>query len=103
MNRVNVFAIHQCINEGYGLIRIFIEKIRISPTKLWRVCYYIYGICRARNGIGIILSKEWQDKILEIKRISDRIMTMKLVSGNTMFNIISVYASQVGCSQQEKD
>ena len=26
-----------CINEGYGLIQIFTEKIRISPTKLWRV------------------------------------------------------------------
>ena len=38
MNRVNVFAIHRCINEGYGLVRIFTEKIRISPTKLWRVC-----------------------------------------------------------------
>ena len=40
MNRVNqnVFAIHRCINEGYGLIRIFTEKIRISPRKLWRVC-----------------------------------------------------------------
>ena len=30
-------------------------------------------------------------------------MTMKLVSGNTTLNIISVYAPQVGCSQQEKD
>ena len=40
MNRVNVFAIHRCINEGYGLIQIFTEKIRISPTKLWRVCWF---------------------------------------------------------------
>ena len=24
--------------EGYGLIQIFTEQIRISPTKLWRVC-----------------------------------------------------------------
>ena len=63
---------------------------------------YYHCICRARNGIWIILSKEWQDKILEIKRISDRLMTMKLVSGNTMLNIISVYAPQVGCSQQDK-
>ena len=38
MKRVNVFAINRCINEGYGLIRIFTEKIRISPTELWRVC-----------------------------------------------------------------
>ena len=40
MNRVNIFAIHRCINEGYGLIRIFSEKIRISPTKLWHVCLW---------------------------------------------------------------
>ena len=40
MNRVNVFAIHRCINEGYGLVRIFTEKIRISPRKLWRVCLF---------------------------------------------------------------
>ena len=38
MNRVNVFAIHRCINEGYGFIQIFTEKIRISSTKLWHVC-----------------------------------------------------------------
>ena len=25
---------------------------------------YYHGICRARNGIGIILSKEWQDEML---------------------------------------
>ena len=38
MNCMNGFAIHRCINEGYGLIQIYAEKIRISPTKLWRVC-----------------------------------------------------------------
>ena len=30
-------------------------------------------------------------------------MTMKLVSENTMLNLISVYAPQVGCPQQDKD
>ena len=44
MNRVNVFAIHRCINEGYGLIRIFTEKIRISPTKLWRVWIMVVAV-----------------------------------------------------------
>ena len=43
MNRVNVFAIHRCINEGYGLIEIFTEKIRISPTKLWHVWVKLTG------------------------------------------------------------
>ena len=34
-------AIHQCIDEGYGLIKIFTEKIRIPSRKLWRVCNHI--------------------------------------------------------------
>ena len=41
MNRVKVFAIRPCINEGYGLIRIFTGKIRISPTKLGRACRFV--------------------------------------------------------------
>ena len=34
MNRVNVFAIHLCINEGYGLIRIFTEKNTDFPHEI---------------------------------------------------------------------
>ena len=45
MNRVNVFAIHRCINEGYGLIQIFTEQIRISPTKWWRVWNIVVFVC----------------------------------------------------------
>ena len=37
MNRVNVFAVHRCINEGYGLIQISLKKYGFPPTKLWRV------------------------------------------------------------------
>ena len=43
-----------------------------------------------------------QFKILEIKRLSDRIITRKLAAENTMLNIISVYAPHAGCPQQEK-
>ena len=49
MNRVNIFAIHRCINEGYGLIRIFTENIRISPTKLWRVWLCLNGVQASHN------------------------------------------------------
>ena len=34
MNRVNVFAINRCINEGYGLIRIFTEKNTDFPHEI---------------------------------------------------------------------
>ena len=56
-----------------------------------------------RNGVGIIVKKEWQDNIMEIKRTSDRLMSMKLVKQNGKINIVSAYAPQVGCSLDEKE
>ena len=59
---------------------------------------YYSGASTARNGVGIILNREWQDKILEVKRKSDRVMSIKLVVGKHMLNTISAYAPQTGCS-----
>ena len=63
---------------------------------------YYSGASTARNGVGIILHSEWHDKILEVKRKSDRVMSIKLMVGKHMLNIISAYAPQTGCSQEEK-
>ena len=64
---------------------------------------YYSGASTTRNGVGIILHSEWQDKILEVKRKSDRVMSIKLVVGKRILNIISAYAPQTGCSQEEKE
>ena len=71
MNRVNVFAINRCINEGYGLIRIFIEQIRISLTKLWRVWVYINDL---EEGVtGKILKFADDTKLFrKVKEIGDK-------------------------------
>ena len=50
---------------------------------------YYHGEKTSRNGIAIILEKKWQDKIIEIKRTSDRLMLMKLASEGCVWNIIS--------------
>ena len=50
---------------------------------------YYSGTSTTRNGVGIILHSEWQDKILEVKQKSDRVMSIKLVVGKRMLNIIS--------------
>ena len=52
---------------------------------------YYSGASMSRNGVGIILHSEWQDKILEVKRKSYRVMSLKLVVGKRMLNIISAY------------
>ena len=38
----------------------------------------------------------------KVKIISDRIINVKLAYGNSILNVISAYAPQVGCPNEEK-
>jgi len=58
---------------------------------------------RGRNGVGIILSPNHKENVISVWRKNDRIMLIKLIIGNTIINIMSVYAPQVGCDDEEKD
>ena len=53
--------------------------------------------------MGVILSKEMKDCVVEVKRRGDRIMVVRLDNGSYILNIISAYAPQVGCTKEEKD
>jgi exonuclease III len=64
---------------------------------------YYSGGTRPRNGVAICLQEEWQDKVIDVTRKSDRIIAIKLVTTNRTYNIVSVYAPQQGCEEQEKD
>ena len=55
-----------------------------------------------RNGVGIILGEKLIDHVLQVNRKADRIMRIQLVIAEKKMNIISVYAPQVGCSDDEK-
>ena len=37
----------------------------------------------------ICLSEEWQDRVIATERASDRIMTMRLVTPEKMYNIVT--------------
>ncbi|XP_047253714.1 uncharacterized protein LOC124887841 [Capsicum annuum] len=41
-------------------------------------------------------------QVVEVKRVSNRLMSIKLVIGGSMVNVISVYAPQVGLDEEEK-
>ncbi len=56
-----------------------------------------------RNGIGVILKEEYLNSVLEVKRVSDRMMSVKLEIEAVMINVISAYAPQVGCEMEEKE
>ena len=58
---------------------------------------------RGRNGVGIVLSKEFKDSHMSVSRTNDRVMSVKLGICETVVNVICAYAPQVGCEDEEKE
>ena len=50
-----------------------------------------------------MLREEPAEIVLEVKRVSDRLMVMKLEVNGSILNIVSAYASQVNNSMEEKN
>ena len=71
----------QCIGEG---------------CKLW-----YKGRDNKRNSVGIVLRKDLVDRVVEVERTSDRLISMKLEMDRILINIVSVYAPQVGYEEKE--
>ena len=63
---------------------------------------FCYGEDSKRNGIGVIIKEEYAKCVVEVKRVSDRIMMVNLVFEGVMINVISAYAPQVGCEMEHK-
>ena len=63
---------------------------------------YYHGESSQKNGVAVVLSADLKTKAVDVKRISDRIMVVKLVLDCGTVNIISAYAPQVGCSDMLK-
>ena len=67
-------------------------------------CKIFYnGADGRKNGIGIVLRKKLAERVLEVKRVSDRLMAMKLEVNGSILNIVSTYAPQVNNSMEEKN
>ena len=70
------------------------KELDSSGFKLWYT-----GEVRSRNRVGIIVDKEQKKDIVDVKRIEDRIITLKFVVEQETFNVISAYAPQVGLEE----
>jgi len=47
----------------------------------------------------VIIDKQLLEDAVEVRRKSDRILLVKLILGREIFNVISVYAPQVGLDE----
>ena len=61
-----------------------------------------HGYDNRRNGVGVIVSPEMNDKIIEVGRKSDRVMHISIEIENEFWTIVSCYAPQAGCDEEQK-
>ena len=94
MERRNVDIL--CLQETKGK--------RSKARNIGGACKLFYnGADGRRNGIGIVVREELVESVMKVKRVSDRLMAMKLeVKGSTL-NIVTAYAPQVNNSMEEKN
>ncbi|KAK3543029.1 hypothetical protein QTP70_008710 [Hemibagrus guttatus] len=64
---------------------------------------FYYGVDSKRNGVGVVLKEKFVRNVLEVERVSDRVMSLKLEIEGVMLNVVSGYAPQVGCELEEKE
>ena len=95
-----------CLQEtrwrGNGTENITLE----DPTTLEYVCRYklFWKGCEGGTaGVGVLVGESWIDKVLEVKRISERIMVLRVIVGKSVLNLVSVYAPQVGLQMEKKE
>jgi exonuclease III len=73
------------------------KKVEDTGFKLWYI-----GTTSTNNRTGIVLDKSLKDGVVDIKRQGDRIILVKLLVGDLIFNVISAYAPQIGLNESVK-
>ncbi|XP_019246529.1 PREDICTED: craniofacial development protein 2-like [Nicotiana attenuata] len=65
--------------------------------KLW-----YSGVVRGKNGVGILVDRDLRESVVEVRRVNDRLMSIKLVIGECTLNVVSAYAPQAGLDEEVK-
>ena len=56
-----------------------------------------------KNGVGIVVREQLVESVLEVNKVFDTLMAMKLKVKGSILNIVSAYAPQVNSSMEEKN
>lgn len=61
-----------------------------------------YHSVDGKRNKGVIVQEDFVKNVLEVKRGSDRVMSLKLETEDEMFSAVSGSAPQVGCELKTK-
>jgi exonuclease III len=90
--RVNIL----CIQEMKWKVQKT-KEVEDTGFKLWYT-----GNTSTKNDISIVLDKSHKDGVVGINHQGDMIILVKLLVGDSIFNVISAYAPQIGLNESVK-
>jgi hypothetical protein len=90
--RVNILCVQETKWTGKKA-----KEVENTAFKLWYT-----GKERSRNGVGILIDKSLKNGVVAVRRQRDKIIMIKLIFEDLVFNVISAYAPQVGLSDDVK-
>jgi hypothetical protein len=90
--RVNILCVQETKWKGQKA-----KEVEDTGFKLWYT-----GNTSTKNGVVIVLDKSLKDGVVDIKRQGDRIILVKLLVGDLVFNVISAYAPQISLNESVK-
>jgi len=68
-----------------------------------RYKFFWQGCKDGTAGVGLLISDRWINRIIDVKRMNERIMCLKVLIGDKLVTCICTYAPQTGRIAEEKD
>ena len=79
------------------------ESGRMLGANGRRYKFFWQGCNKGTAGVGVFIAERWIDSVVNVVRVNELIMYVKLVIGKQIVNTVSTYAPQVGLNAEEKD
>jgi len=54
------------------------------------------------DGVGIFVAEKWVDSVVSVERHSERILVLKMVLGDCLLNVFTVYAPHSGKPERKR-
>ena len=81
--------------------RVAANQVRALKGKGGKYRFYYCSNESGLGGAGVLLAEIWADKVIEVQRISDRIIILKLMIGNRVLTFVSFYVKELFYDQMQ--
>ncbi len=65
------------------------KGVRMLGGTETRYKFFWQGHRDGNDGVGLLVTEKWVDKVVEVNRVNERIMCVKIIIGCRLFNIVS--------------